>query len=168
MSSPLRLFGNPVGLLQSLLREPPYLFKKGFIGYFEIDLPLLQSTNFSQLLLQFDDGLQGSMSEKNRLQDHLFPHLFRTPLDHDDRIFASGYKEVDVAQLQFVGGGVEDIFSIDFPHFCSCDRNIERNIGEIERGRSPDHSQDGGGMMRIRREDRCDDLGFILESFGKE
>ena len=133
----------------------------------ERGLALCLTAGSGEFFLNFDDGLDGVLSEGEGGFELFFGEFASAAFDHERFGFGADVNEVEIALGIFVMGGVGDKFSGDASDADGGDRTSPRNIGDHEGGRCAVEGKDIGIILAVGAEENGVDWGVVVVAFGK-
>ena len=134
----------------------------------ERGLALCLAAGSGEFFLNFDDGLDGVLSEGEGGFELLFGEFAGAAFDHERFGFGADVNEVEIALGIFVMGRVSDELAGNPSDADGGDRTSPRNIGDHEGGRGAVEGEDIGIILAVGAEEDGDDLGVVVVAFGKE
>ena len=121
-----------------------------------------------EFFLNFDDGLDGVLSEGKGGLELFFGQFAGTSFDHEGFGFGADVHEVEIALSIFVMSRVSDKFAGNASDADGGDGAGPRDIGDHEGGGGAIEGKDIGIVLTIGAEKNGDDLGVVVVAFGKE
>ena len=102
------------------------------------------------------------MSKADRLDDLFLGEFVHLPFDHGHRLLRPCDGDLHPPLFLSDGVGADNKLPIFHPHLHSGNRSGERGLGDHQRGRGAEDSEDARGAVRLSREDCGDDLHLFL------
>ena len=162
------LVADLVGVLQVLAGDVDQLGGQGFVLAQCLPLPHRLAGVAHEFVDGVDRRLHLGVAVHHGAQHHVFRQLVGFGLDHQHGAFGAGNDQVQARGLQLGGGRVDDVLPVEIADTGSTDRALERDAGQRQRRRRPDHRRDVGIDLRINRQHVDDHLHFVEEAIGKE
>jgi len=131
-------------------------------------LALCLTTGSGEFFLNFDDGLDGVLSEGEGGFELFFGEFTGAAFDHEGFGFGADVNEVEIALGIFVMGRVSNELAGNASDADGGDGTGPRNIGDHEGGRGAVEGKDIGIILAVGAEENGDDLGIVVVAFGKE
>ena len=163
----IRLAGQLVGLGQAVADQRADLrLEVGIVA--DRQLPHVLGGLLGELDDRVDDLLRCVVREHDRPEHDLFRELLGLGFDHHHRIVGGGDDEVELALLDLVERGVEDVFAVDIADPRRADRAEEGHAREGQRRRRRDHRDDVGLVLAVIAQHLGDDVDLVVEAFREE
>ena len=108
------------------------------------------------------------MREHDAAEHDFFGQFLRFGFDHHHGVAGGSHDQVERAGSRFALRGIERVFAINITDACRTDRAHERDAGNGQRSRRCDHRDDIGLGLAVIRQNLCDHVDFVVETFGEQ
>ena len=114
-----------------------------------------------------DDFLDFVVAADDGFEDFHFRNFASAAFDHHDGVLGAGDHDFHVgfARVDLRPGRVDDVLAVDAAHAAAGGRAVERNVRNVQSGRSADRSGDIDVGFWVDREDRGHDLRVVEVAF---
>ena len=133
-----------------------------------LPVPARLAAFLDELVDGVDHHLHLLVAEDHGAEHHVFGEAVGLGFHHHHAVLGAGDDEVQIRFLELLGGRVEQILTVRVADTGGADGAIEGCARQGEGRRGADHRRDIGVDLGIERDDRRDDLHFMVEAVREE